>query len=41
VVSASYALSPRVSVVACYLDFTSGGTGLGLHSMLLGGNVRF
>jgi hypothetical protein len=41
VVTASYALSPRVSVVACYLDFTSGGTGLGLHSMLLGGNVRF
>jgi hypothetical protein len=43
VVSASYAISPRISVVACYLDFTrtGSGTGLGLHSMLFGGNVRF
>jgi hypothetical protein len=41
VVSASYDLSPRFSVVACYLDFSSGGTGLGFHSLLFGGNVRF
>ena len=42
-VSASYAISPRFSVVACYLDFTrtGSGTALGFHSMLFGGNVRF
>jgi hypothetical protein len=41
VASASYAYSPRFSVMACYVDFSSSGTGLGLHSLLLGGNVRF
>lgn len=41
VVSANYAISPRFSVTVCYLDFSSGGTGLGFHSLLFGGNVRF
>lgn len=41
VVSANYAISPRFSVAVCYLDFSSGGTGLGFHSLLFGGNVRF
>lgn len=43
VVSASYAISPRVSLLACYVDFTrtGSGTGLGLHSLLFGGNLRF
>ncbi len=39
--SASYAISPRFSMAVCYLDFSSGGTGLGFHSLLFGGNVRF
>ena len=43
VVSASYAISPRVSLLACYVDFTrtGSGTGLGLHSLLFGGYLRF
>ena len=43
VVSASYAISPRVSLLACYVDFTrtGSGTGLGLHSLLFGGNLRY
>ena len=39
--AANYAISPRFSVAVCYLDFSSGGTGLGFHSLLFGGNVRF
>ena len=43
VVSASYAISPRVSLLACYVDFTrtGSGTGLGLHSLLFGGYLRY